>query len=90
LGLLSPEVNHANADCFNLLVDRVPAVAVLVSPLFVLRVGGGAINLDAGPVLLVEVIQVTVARCLPYQDLAFSGRDAVRLLDAPPVADLEA
>lgn len=88
-GLLSPEVNHADADRFDSLVDQVPPVPVLVPPLLVLRVGGGTIDLDAGAMIPVEVVQIAVAGCLPDPDLPLGGWKAVWALDSALVAEFE-
>jgi hypothetical protein len=47
LALLVPEARNANADGLDFLVNRVPAITILVSPLLIFRVRGGPVQFHA-------------------------------------------
>jgi hypothetical protein len=89
LGLLISQIEEANADGLDLLVHRIPPVALLVTPLLVFGVRGGSVYLHARPVVLVEVIQVPIAGLLPDSGLPFCWWQAVRSLHAPDVTQFE-
>src|SRR5580692_6212640 len=65
LSLPRPQAEYADPDRVDLPVHGVPPVTVLVPPLLVCRVRGGAVDLDASPVLVVKVVQVAVAGAVP-------------------------
>jgi hypothetical protein len=87
--LLISQVRETDADGLDLLVDRVPPVAALVTPLLVFGMCGGPVYFDARPVLLVEVVQVPVAGLLPDSHLPLCRWQAVRALDAPDVTQFK-
>jgi hypothetical protein len=86
---LVDQVKNPYPDRVDPLVHRVPPVAAFVPPLFVLRVGGRPVNLDASAVFRIQVVQVPIACRMPDPRLPCRNGQPMGALDAPHVTEFE-